>query len=178
MKRYIRAVLCALVVTLLAVGVSSAAGKIGVVDIAVVIDESVAGQEANALLGAFVAERQQVVVEKEAELEQLTLSLEENGEGMSAEARAALQAQIDAATTELTQLLHTFEAEINAAIEELRGQILSDIEVVLQIFGVENEFGLIFDAASAVFVNDTADVTWDVIGKYDELLAESRAESD
>lgn len=178
MKRFVLAALCALMLIVAAVGVGSAAGKIGVVNIAIIMDESVAGQEAHALLSSFVAERQQVVHEKEAELDELVLALDDDAAGLSAERRAALQAQFDEANAELTQLVNHFEAEIEAVIEDFRGQILSDIQVVLQLFGAETEYDVILDMSSVAFASDAVDVTRDVIKKYDELLAESRGSSD
>lgn len=178
MNRFVLAALCSLMFIVAAVGVGSAAGKIGVVDIAVIMDESVAGQEAHALLGSFVAERQQVVHEKEAELDELVLALDDDAAGLSVERRTALQAQFDEANAELTQLVNQFEAEIEAVIEDFRGQILSDIQIVLQLFGVESEYDVILDMSSIAFASDAVDVTRDVIKKYDELLAESRTSAE
>lgn len=171
-NRSIRVGFIVLLITLFAVGIAGATPKIGFVDIGTIIDDSAAGQEADGLLQAFVAERQQVLDELELEIEQLNEQLEASEDENE---RAALQAEIDEKTAALGQQLQTFENEINAVIEDFRGQILSDIQVVLQLFGEEHAFDVIFDTGSVAYVGDVVNVTEDVIAKYDEMLAESRA---
>lgn len=171
-NRSIRVGFIVLLITLFSVGIAGASPKIGFVDIGKIIDESAAGQEADGLLQAFVAERQQVLDELELEIEQLNEQLEaseDEGE------QDALQADIDEKTAALGQQLQTFENEINAVIEDFRGQILSDIQVVLELFGEEHGFDVIFDTGSVAYIGDVVDVTDDVIAKYDEMLADSRA---
>lgn len=154
------------------IGAANAAPKIGVVDIATIMDESVAGREADALLRAFVAERQQVIDELELELEQLTARL--NGTDDST-MRNTLQSEMDEKTTAFQQRVQRFEAEIEAAISELQSQILGDIQIVLELFGDDHDYDIIFDTASVVYLGPALDVTWEVIEAYDKLLEENRA---
>lgn len=174
MKRFIVALCWALVLPLFVVNVGAAAGKIGVLDVNIVIEQSVAGKEAQAILESFVAERQQLVREKEAERDELELALTDDGAGRSSEETAALQQRVENVTAELTQLVREFEHEIEAAVNDLRDQLLADIVIVTQLFGEENGYDLILDAAQVAFARDAIDVTEQIVRKYDELLAQSR----
>lgn len=181
MHRMVRIGLLVSLLFIVGVGAAAAQGEsdgqpaIGLVDIGFVMDESLAGQEADQLLQAFVAERQQIIDEMEAELDELTSRLEavENEDE-----QAALQAEIDGQLEALRQRLHQFEDEIDALVDDFREQLLSDIQLVLDIFGSENGFDLIIDAKAVLYWSNGYDVTEAVIERYDQLLLESRNNDD
>lgn len=171
-NRMIRFALVTSLLVLVGAGIGFAQPRIGVIDIGVILEQSLAAQEADEMLQAFVAERQQAVDELEVELDALQEQLSQLDEG---EERTSLQAQFDEQLAAMRQQVQRFEEEINAVLEDFRGQLLSDIQIVLQMFGSENGYDIIMDASSLGFFSDAVDVTDAVIEMYDALLLESRS---
>lgn len=169
MKRHavIGAVVLLLMLALSAV--ASAADRVGVIDLALIIDESKAGRQANTLLNAFIEERRQELLPLETQLQELVEALENGAESMSDEERAALEAEVDALAEEYVSLLDQFEADVDAAVQSLRQQILADIGVVLQMVGDSRGFDLIIDTSTAYYYRRVVDLTFEVIREYDDL---------
>lgn len=165
-----------LLITFALSAVGSAAGRVGVVDLSLIIDESKAGKQANALLNLFIQERQAALLPLEEELERLSAELE-NGESLSDEERAALQEEFDAAVMEYVAAANQYEEQIEAAVQDLRDQILADIGVVLQMVGDSRGFDLIMDVSSAYYYRRTVDLTFEVIREYDDLWDEAQRQS-
>lgn len=169
MKRHavIGAVVLLLMLALSAV--ASAADRVGVIDLALIIDESKAGRQANTLLNAFIEERRQELLPLETQLQELVEALENGAESMSDDERAALEAEVDALAEEYVSLLDQFEADVDAAVQSLRQQILADIGVVLQMVGDSRGFDLIIDTSTAYYYRRVVDLTFEVIREYDDL---------
>lgn len=151
---------------------ASAQERVGVIDLALIIDESKAGKQANALLNQFIAERQQQLTPYETQLEALLEQLE--NEALSDEERAALEEEFNALAEEYLALVEQFDAEVAAAVETLRQQILSDIGVVLQLVGDSQGFDLIIDASNAYYYRRVVDLTFEVIREYDTLWEQAQ----
>lgn len=169
MKRFAFVAAAVLLLTLSLSAAGLASGKVGVIDLAVIMDESKAGKQANAVLATFIEERQQAVLPMEAQLEQLAEAIENGGESMSDDERGAKQAEFDALAQEYLVAVDQFEAEIEDALLSLREQILADIGVVLQMVGDSRGFDLIMDASTAYYYRRTIDLTFEVIREYDDL---------
>lgn len=169
MRTSLRIVLTVAIIVLAGAVVASAQSRVGVVDLAIVIDESKAGQEANTALNAFIAERQAAADDLAARWQELADALEEGDESLSEEEREALQAEMEAAEAEYIAAVEQFEAEIAAAVDELRQYILNDIGIVLQRVAEARGFDLIVDASSAYYYRRVVDLTFEVIREYDEL---------
>ena len=89
----------ALVLALGAVG--SAQSRIGVIDLAYVLDESKAGQEGNAILQAALAERREQVQAMDQRLQELEASLTDAT--LSDEERDRRLAELEAAAAEYSE---------------------------------------------------------------------------
>lgn len=161
-------------IVLVATAAGSAAGRVGVVDLAVVIDESKAGKEANAALNAFIAERQLAADELEARWQQLADDLEAAESSLGDEEPEALRAELDAAAAAYVAAVDEFEAEIDGALQALRDHILSEIGIVLQRVGDARGFDMIVDSSSVFYYRRVVDLTFEVIREYDDLWEEAR----
>lgn len=157
---------------------ASAADRVGVIDLGTVIDESQAGREANAVLNRFIEERQQWLVPYEERLDDLLARLNGEDEALSAGERAALQAEFDELAQEYFAMVEQFEAEIQAAAQTLREQLLSDIEVVVRMVGEARGFDLVLEASDVYFYRRVVDLTFEVIREYDHLWEQSRQQAE
>lgn len=155
-----------------------AADRIGVIDLDLIMDESKAGKEANAILAAFVEERQQALIPIEARLEELAHALDNNEKPLDQAERASKESEFDALYEQYVAMVNQYEAEIEDALQSLRNQLLSDIGVVLQMVGDRGGFTLIVDVANVYYYRRTIDLTFEVIREYDELWDAARQQSD
>lgn len=159
---------------IMAIGaMGSAQSRIGVIDLAVVIDESKAGKEGNTILQDALAERQAQVREMEDEL----LAMEEalSADTLTDDERAERLAELEQAETEYSETVARFEAEIDQLLQTLRRQIISDIGVVVQLVAEERGFDLVIDADQAYYYRRVADLTFEVIREYDDLFDAARS---
>lgn len=158
----------------LAIGaVASAQSRVAVIDLALIIDESQAGQQGNEILQSAIAERQEQVNEMEAELLAMETALADAG--LSDDARAELLFELEAAAAVYSETVARLEAEIDQILQSLRSQIISDIGIVVQMIAEEHEFDLVIDAAQAYFYRSVIDLTPEVLQRYDELFEAARA---
>lgn len=178
MKKGMRIVVLIVAVVMVAAGVVSAAGRVGVVDLAVIIDESKAGKEANAILNAFIAELQQEADELEARWQELADALESDEGSLTEEERETLQADMEAAAAQYVASVEQFEVEIDGALQTLREHILSEIGIVLQRVGDDRGFDMIIDSSAAFYYRRVVDLTFEVIREYDDLWEVAQREAD
>lgn len=176
-RKVIATFIAVLVLVTAAGGVGSAAGRVGVIDLALIMDESKAGREANAVLAAFIEERRTAVLELETHVDQLRAALEDDEQALTDDERAELEAELEEATDEYVAAVNQYDEELDAALQELRNHILSEIGIVLQMVGDAGGFDLIVDAASAYYYRRVVDLTFEVIREYDDLwdIAQRRA---
>lgn len=173
--------LVALVVgTLLLVGILGVAvvgaetDRIGIVDLAIVIDESSAGKKANAELNNLIASRQSALDALEADIVALETELEVAESTLSEEVKQVKAAQLDDLVTQYLTRMNEYEAEIQQLAQALQNQILSEIGAVLQWFGDNKDYSLILDSSTALYFRRVVDLTWEIIREYDDLKAAGR----
>ncbi|MFS8581728.1 MAG: OmpH family outer membrane protein [Limnochordales bacterium] len=166
-RRIVVATLFGLALVLALGAVGSAQSRIGVIDLAYVLDESKAGQEGNAILQAALAERREQVQAMEQRLQELEASLTDAT--LSDEERDRRLAELEAAAAEYNETVARFEAELDFLLQTLRDQILSDIGVILQMIAEERGLDIVIDASQAHYYRDAVDLTLAVIQRYDEL---------
>lgn len=172
-RRIVAAAVMVLMSILAISAIGSAQAKIGLIDLAVIIDESKAGQQGTAILQAVVAERQQVVSEMEAELIALEEALSDST--LTDAERAEKLAALEEAAAQFSQTVELFEAEIEQLIQSLRSQVISDILFVVQLVAEQSEFDLIIDVDDAYYYRSAIDLTNEVIREYDDLWEAARA---
>lgn len=173
MRRLVLAVIAGLALTMALSASALAADRVGVINLELIMEESKAGKQANAVLQAAVEERRQLLAPQEARLEELAAILD-NGDTLSEEERAATQAEFDALAEEYVAAVNRYDAEVQQLLEQLRSQLLADIGVVLQRVGDSRGFDLILDISAAYYFRRTVDLTFEVIREYDDLWEQAR----
>lgn len=159
-----------LMVGLLGGAMAGAQSKIGIVDLAIVIDESDAGKAANAQLAQFIAARQADLDTLEGQITGLETEL--SGESLAAADRSAKQTQIDQLVNDYMTRMNTYENEIQQVANVLRQNVLAEIGAVLQWYGDNNGFDMILDASAVLYYRRVVDLTYDIIREYNALRAE------
>lgn len=177
MKRQAVVVGVVLALTFIFSAVASAADRVGVIDLALVMEESKAGREANAVLNQFIVERQQALAPYEEELEELLARLEDEDESLADDEREALVAQFEQLVQEYAAMVEQFEFEVEAAAQTLREQLLADIGAVLQMVGDTRGFDLIMDSSNAYYYRRVIDLTFEVIREYDDLWEQAQRQA-
>lgn len=168
------AAVLAAVLSLVMASAALAAERVGVIDLALVMEESRAGRQANAILQQFVAERQQALIPYEQRLEELMTRLENEAGSLSADERAALEDEFNLLAAEYLALAEQYELEVQQALATLQEQLLADIGVVLQIVAESRGFDLIIEASSAYYYRRVIDLTFEVIREYDDLWEQAQ----
>ena len=141
--------------------------KVAVMDLQVVMSESVAGKQANADLAQFARERQAQIDEINARVDALQTELAATN--LSESDRSAKQEELNSLIDELQQRVVQAQNEINARQQLLRNRVLNDIGQVLNIIGQERDYSLIIDSSSVFYYKLVVDITWEVVRRYDEL---------
>lgn len=145
--------------------------KIGIVHIPFVIDESKEGQKANQEINELIAKHQGSLDALEAEIAELQNELAQIPEDDDdTEARQQKVNEVDRLVDTYIENMERYESEIQQRMQVLRDNILEDIGNVLQIFGDREDYDIILDSSVALYFRHAADITWDVIQKYDELV--------
>jgi len=153
-----------------AVGASAQSSnlRIAVLDLDVVMTESLAAKQANANLAAFVQERQNEINEINARVDALQNELA--SDNLSNADRTAKQQELNALIDELQRRVVQAQEEINARQQQLRNAVLNDIGQVLRIIGQERDYSLILDSSAVFYYKLVVDITWEVVRRYDELF--------
>lgn len=127
-----------------------------VVNIQRLIAESAIGRSATARLRAFQTEKQKVIADKQAELQQLSRS-------------TARRTQIDKAQLELQRLTEDVQAELAALDQQLRDELSKKLRPIVAKLAEEEHIGIIFEypQQAIVWVSPSVDLTAKVIERLD-----------
>lgn len=160
--------LCGVVLLVGALGASAQTGvRIAVMDLQVVMTESLAAKRANADLAEFARQRQSEIDELNAKVDALQTELASGG--LSERDRAAKQDELNALIDELQTRVAQGQNELAARQQLLRNSVLNDIGQVLNLIGQERDYTVILDSASVFYYKMVVDITWEVVRRYDEL---------
>lgn len=146
--------------------------KLGYIDMQRALNASEAGKEAKEQLAARVKKYQEEINTKQEDIKKLKDELEKQGMLLSETTRAAKEKDYQQRLKEFQRFTKDAQDELQAKDEEFTRKILESMEKVIQEFGRNNGYTLIFDknAAGTLFVDDKADVTEEVL----KLLNASR----
>lgn len=167
-------VAAAFVVAAVGSGAVSAATKVGVVDLATIMEESRAGRQANVVLNEFVAELREELQPYEENLDELFEALQD--ESLSDDERRGLEERFNETMAEYSALVDAFDMEVEEALFQLRSQVLNDIGIVLQSVAEAQGFDIILDSDAVLYYRRVVDLTFEVIREYDERWLAARNE--
>ena len=137
-------------------GPAQSASPAAVVNIQRLIAESTAGKAATAQLRAFQTQKQKVISDKQAEVQQLTRS-------------GAIRTQIEKAQLELQRLTEDAEAELAALDRQLQDEFQKKLRPVVAQIAIEEHIGIILELPQPMIVwaSPSMDLTAKVIARLE-----------
>jgi outer membrane protein len=156
---------------------SSAAPKIGVINVLRAIIESQEGKLANEEFQKKYEVRRQELAKKQKELEDLQQQLRTQANTLNDQTRASLSRNITTRTTELQRAQEDSEKEFTELRNEIFNRIGSKLAPLVQRYAKEYNFTLVFDSSNQSsqlsFIDPAIDFTDDIIKRYDAAQVSS-----
>ncbi len=140
---------------------------VGIIDVAVIIEQSNAGKIANAALAEEISAKQGMVDEKAAEINALVELFIESDE-MSDEERTSLEAQHALLLAEYQELIIAAEKQVQESAQYLRTLLVSEIGEIVRIIAQREGYALILESTSAAYYGKHIDITAEVIREYNK----------
>ncbi len=149
---------------------AAGAVKIGVVAVDRLLADSAEGKVAQADLERKFAPRERELQARAAEIEKLQADLQQRAATLSEAERQRRLLDVQQKQKSLERMNEDVTAEFNAARQDVLARMAKRVNDVVQKFGKENGFHLIFDAAQAgtLFAATGADLTAQVLAVYDK----------
>jgi outer membrane protein len=147
---------------LAASGCTNEPPKLGVVNVVRVVNESMEGKKANAVVNALVKARQ-AALKKQAE------ALEKLKKGLGKEPSKAKRDEFNKASNAYQKAVAAADAEVKQKATELRKVVLAHIRKAINTIGQEEKFLMIFTNENIAYFRKSTDITGKVIKKYNEL---------
>jgi outer membrane protein len=151
---------------------STAAGKIGFIDVQRVLARSAAGVAAREQL-----EKEKGVVDKELgarrqELEKLREEIDKKGSLLSADARREKQELFERKRRDAARMADDYQKELEKKEQNLLAKVLQELSGVIDKLGKERGYYLIVEKRGAVvlYAAADADLTDEVIRAYDQQV--------
>ena len=143
--------------------------KIGSVDIQKAVNECQAGKEAKKNLLNEVEKFQNMVTDRQKELQGMKESLEKQAPMLTQEARAAKEKDYQAKVREFQRWGEDSQNEVNQKRLEVERRIAQEILKVVQKIGAEEGYTVILERNENIvlFANNATDLTERVIKAYD-----------
>ena len=134
-----------------------------VVNIQRLVAESTLGKAATAQLRAFQTQKQKVIADKQAEVQQLNRS-------------GALRTRIEKAQLELQRLTQDAETEFAALDQQLQEEFSKKLRPVIAQIAIEEHIGIILELPQQMilWVSPSADVTAKVIERLEAETKEKK----
>lgn len=150
-------------------------GKIGVINTNQVLAESAAGAAAGDTFNAYMTEKQQPLLDLQAEINVKAQQLETQRLALSQSALAARTAELDKLQRDFTRGQEDLQTDLEAKQSEVLEPVYDLANSVIDAYAKEMGFYLIIDPTAAqgilVFMDPAADVTADIIRRMDEASA-------
>ncbi len=142
--------------------------KIGYVDLQKVLNLSAAGKAAKEQLSEKVKKYQDEINKKQDELKKLKDVLEKQGSLLSEKAKSEKEKDYQQGLKEFQRMTKDAQDDLQAKDEELTRRILGDIEKVVQDYGKQNNFSIIFVRNEGmIYADEKSDLTDTILKKFD-----------
>lgn len=142
--------------------------KTGVVDFAVVINNSEAGKQANAQLAELINAKRAAAQEQAKNVESLKKAFEEQAATLSAEDKKAKEEELNKVFRDYQNTVALSNAEVQKKQAELRTSVINEIKGVINKIAQEENYTMILDAAVVPYYDKNTDISAKVIQKYNE----------
>jgi outer membrane protein len=168
-RHVVRPLLTVMLACLLAASLSANAlaqeGKVGVVDMIKVIDQSKQGKKAMDEMAAKLKVAKSDLQKRETELVSLKGQIEKNAMTMSAEALAQKERQYQDKLLQYQRKLEDYQYQLSAKNDEINKMMLTLMKDVIEKIGSSGGYVLILEktASGVLYRSDTVDLTNEVI---------------
>lgn len=146
----------------------SAAVKVGIVDMARVINETDEGKAAKNRLEREMTRRQNELDRKQREFETFATDLQSSFDMLSDDAKAQRMQSYQEKATELQQLYANHQQELARAEAEATSKIVERVITVVRDIASRGNYTMILDNAAVVYAGSGTDITAQVIRAYNE----------
>jgi len=152
---------------------SFAQGKIGIIDSQQVLEKSAEGKKVIARLQETEKKNAGAVTALDDQIRQIQTKLNTQRLTLTDEAAVQLQADLERKTTERKRVAEDAVAGMQELSQRLFLKLQSELMPIVQALGKEKDLDVIFDVqkSGAIYWNPAADVTEDIIKRYDASKA-------
>ena len=147
------------------------AGKVAVIDFQAALAGNAMGKEAQDKLGAEVNRLQADMEKTQKSLDDAQNKLRTQANALSDTAKADLSRDIDRLTTDLQRKNDDAMKQIQDLQQELLRPIADRLQGVVDSYAKEMGYAVVFDVMSIVWRAETADITTEIIRRFDASLA-------
>ncbi len=147
--------------------------RVAVIDVRRLVTDSVAGKEAIAKLRQLQEQRVGEGRTKQEEIDQLRKRLNEGRLSLAEDRLVALERELEEKVTGLRRFQEDAERELNKNREVAFGDIERRVGPIIEQVGLEGGYTLIFNKfeSGLVFASDSADITDEIIRRFDAQVA-------
>lgn len=141
--------------------------KVGIVDVQQVLNLSKKGQTARSKLQADAVAKQKEIDAREDELKKLQAELEKQGAVLSDAAKREKEESLRRKLRDYRRMAEDANRDLAKREGELIGELRKEIDGIVRDLGRERGFTLIFEKQLVVYGSESADLTKEVIDRYD-----------
>ena len=143
--------------------------KIGYVNLQKALNESKAGQEAKAKIGATVQEYEKTVQKRQEEVAQLQAQLEKQKSVLSPEAFAEKNRDLQQKIKDFQRFTKDIQEELQQKDADFTRRILQDLFKIVQEIGEKGNYTAIFENSenALLYADEKIDMTPEVIKAFD-----------
>lgn len=174
MSRSLVVILGALLAILVGGQAGAQANRIGFVDVQKVFARSAAGLAAREQLEKEKASMQRALDQKQGEIEKLQDELEKKALLLSPEVKKEREEALQRRVRDLRRLKEDFEKDLAKKDRELAQRIAQEVVKVIERYGKEKGYLLIFERPVVIYADGEADLTDEVIKLYDQETAREK----
>ncbi len=144
--------------------------KIGFVDIQKAVSDSIAGKEASERFKTEVKKAEDSLLKEKTEVEKLGEMLEKQSVMLTDEVRREKEKDFLRRKRDYERMLKDQQTELQIKEAELKNDILEGLLPIIQQYGKENGFSIIFGKSDVLllYAADALDVTDKIVALYDE----------
>lgn len=147
-----------------------AKGKIAIVDLHKLINESEAGKKAKTDLENLIKSKQTVLDEKGKNIEALKADIDKQAAVITADAKKAKEEELERLVRDYQRIISDSQAEVKKKEAELTGEILKQAREVINQIAKEGGYSLVLEKADGLvlYFSNNLDITDRVIKKINE----------
>lgn len=175
MTRYRTTIVLAAAIALAASSTFAADVKIGVFDFQRVSEETARGQELRAGLEKFGDKKKAEITAKENELKAMEDKYKAEAFSLTAEKRAQMEKDIQKKQLDLQSFRDSAQKEMQIEVNEAQGKFNDQLLTIINSLGKERGYTLVFAKEQVAFAADTADMTSELIERFNQETAKGAA---